>query len=349
MKKIISILLTILIAFSFASCAKKENAIAYSEEFFDLFDTASKITAYDDSQSSFDNHFQQVFEKLEYYSKLFDIYNVYDNINNLKTINDTGCEKRVCVDSEIIELLDYGIKIYTLTNSQVNIAMGNVLSVWHNYREKGIDNSKTAKLPTKNELKIASKHTDINSIIVDYDNNTVFLNDDISIDVGALAKGFVCEKIAEFIEKNNIWESAVISLGGNVKVVGTKNGSDFNVGVENPFGDDYAAVLKVSNGESVVTSGSYQRYYTVDGKDYCHIINPETLMPADYFKSVTVVCKNSALADAVSTALFTLNIDDGKRFVEQINENENYDNVYVMWLTDSGNKLYSDDFEKEYL
>lgn len=349
MKKLVSLLLTFTVLLSLTACAGKGEK-SYSRDFVDLFDTASKITAYDSSQASFDEHFDLVYSMLKKYSKMLDIYNVYDDVVSLKQVNDGGANNPIKVDEELIEIIDYGKKVYSLTDGRVNIAMGSVLSVWHSFREEGLNDPENASVPSEDMLKQAAQYTDMDSIAVDYENNTITLkNPNVSIDIGAIAKGFVCDKIARYIKANNIWNSAVISLGGNVKVIGTKKGKPFNIAVENPIAQDYLAELKVTDEDSVVTSGGYQRYYTVNGKRYCHIIDRDTLMPADYFESVTVVSTDSALADAMSTALFTLSIDKGRALVDEINKNEKLDEIFVIWLDSNGEITYSNNFEGNYL
>lgn len=334
MKKIISLVLSFFIAINLVGCSKEINLKKYSASFLELFDTASSITAYDVSQKDFDYKYNQLYSFIEKYSKLFDIYNNYDGLNNLKYINDNAASSPVKTDVEIIELLKYSKDIYFLTDGYVNIAMGSVLSIWHEYRENGISNPKTASLPGENELKNASLHTNINNLVIDEKNNTVYFKDEyLKLDVGAVAKGYVCNKIKEYITDNQLWNSAVISLGGNIITVGEKtNKTPFIIGVENPNSTDYLTKIKASNGLSIVTSGSYQRYYTVNNKNYNHIINKNTLFPADYFQSVTVISNNSFLADAFSTALFCMPLQEGLKIVE------NNKDIEAIWL-DNNNKI----------
>lgn len=341
MKKIISIVLSLLFLFSFNSCSADTEKI-FEKDFLDLFDTACRLSAADVSQDSFNEHFEAVYKELEEYSKLFDIYKDYGDLINLKYINDNAAKSPVKADKKIIDLLVYGKKIYGITNGRTNIAMGSVLSLWHQYRQEGSENPDKAELPDRKMLEECAKHTNIDDLIVDTKNNTVFFNDDkISVDVGAIAKGYVCEKIAEYILNNDIWDSALISLGGNIKTIGKKNNnSDFRVAIENPHGGSYLCTVGVSKGLSVVTSGDYQRYYNVDGKQYCHIIDPDTLYPSEYFKSVTVISSDSALADAMSTALFVMSIDEARNLISDI------DDLKVMWVDKNDSITYSDGFEE---
>ncbi len=330
MKKILSLVLSFVLLFSLFGCTNIKYT-KYSKSFLELFDTASSITAYDTSQENFDKKYNELYKVIKKYSELFDIYSSYDDIINIKYLNDNAYKEPIEVDKEIIDLLNFSIKAYAVTNGKVNIAMGSVLSIWHDYREDG------KAVPPKSKLIEASKHTNIDDIIIDNKNSTVFFKDkELKLDVGAVAKGYVCNKIYEYITKNNLWQNAVISLGGNIITVGSKpDGKNFVIGIENPNSNDYLMKVNAKDKTSVVTSGSYQRYYTVNGKNYSHIIDPDTLYPAEYFTSVTVISSDSALADAFSTALFCMSYDDGIKLVESNEE------IEAIWLDNNGKTYQS--------
>lgn len=332
MKKIVSLILSLIFLFSLCACSAQKDEM-YKKDFLDLFDTASSVSAMDNSQAEFDEHFSAVYNELKEYSELFDIYNSYGGKVNLKYINENAAKSPVKADGRIIELLLWGKKAYEISGGKVNIAMGSVLAEWHTAMENASEHPENAALPDSAVLAEKAQHCNIDDLIIDEENNTVFFADpEMSLNVGAIAKGFVCDKIADFITGNGIWDSVVINLGGNVKTVGYKYAdgkTPFSIGVQNPDGG-YLDVLSVSNGQSVVTSGDYQRFFTVNGKNYCHIINPETLMPSEYVTSVTVISDNSALADVLSTALFNMPLKDGQKFIE------NMQGVEAVWLDKSG-------------
>ena len=316
----------------------------YSSSFFDLFDTASTIIAYDSSEQAFNEHLNEFHDKLEEYNKLYDIYNSYDGMNNLNTLNKTAKDGPVKVDSRIIDLLEYGKYVYDLSEGKTNICFGSVLLIWHDCRERAINNAEKATLPNMEELREASKHTDINSLVIDKENSTVAFSDPLlRLDVGAIAKGYAVNEVCKWAEEN-LWNAAAISIGGNVYTIGYKNDDGktlWNIGIENPdtTAGDYLVNVEIT-GLSVVTSGDYQRYFMVDEKKYCHIINPETLMPAEYVASVSVICNNSALGDALSTTLFNMDIKTGMKLVE------NMDGVEAVWVDREYNKTFSTGFEK---
>lgn len=308
----------------------------------DYFDTVISIVGYEKTEAEFDAVAGEILSELGEYHRLYSIYHRFDGLENLCTVNELvdGAHRTVTVDRRIIDMLLYAKEMYTLTGGTVNVAMGSVLSLWHDYRELGSDDPAVAALPPMDKLKLAAEHTDIEKLIIDEENCTVTLADpEMKLDVGAVAKGYATEAVARSLEEKGI-SGYVLNVGGNIRAIGAKpDGSEWTVGIENPDGGDYLAYLEIS-GESVVTSGSYQRYYVVDGKRYHHIIHPDTQMPAEGFESVSVVCRDSGLGDALSTALFCMPIDQGLELVESMNE------VEAMWIDESGTKTVSTGFEK---
>lgn len=322
---------------------RKSAAEQYEASFYDVFDTQTQVIGYASSKKQFTEQMEQIKEQFQYYNDLFDIYHDYEGINNIKTINDNAGKEPVEVDPEIIALLKLGIEMEEQTDGNVNIAMGSVLSIWHDYREAGINDPKQAKLPEMKELEAAAEHTDIHGIVIDEKASTVYLKDpEMSLDVGSIGKGYAVQKVAEYAKEELGVTSMLFSVGGNVCAIGGHpDGTPWRIGIQNPDVDsDQAYLQKVSVQDvSVVTSGNYQRYYEVDGKRYCHIINPQTLLPADTFSSVTVITPDSGIADALSTTLFNMSLEEGMQFVKE------QDQVEAMWVSEDGTIAYSDGFE----
>lgn len=325
-----------LICSVFTSCTPQTKN-KYTTNSFDYFDTVAIITGYENSQEEFDAVAEEILSQLAEYHKLYSIYHRFDGLENLCTINELvdGAHRTVTVDRRIIDMLLYAKEMYTVTDGMLNVAMGSVLSLWHDYRTIGKDDPSQATLPPMDLLKKAAEHTDINKMIIDEQNCTVTLTDPLmKLDVGAIAKGYATERIALSLEEKGI-SGYVLNIGGNVRTIGTKpDGSMWSAGIENPKGDDYLAYLQL-NGQSVVTSGSYQRYYVVDGKRYHHIIHPDTLMPSENFLSVSVVCKDSGFGDAMSTALFCMPQEKGLSLIESMPD------VEAMWVSQDGSQTTS--------
>ena len=312
-----------------------ENQKQYSATFLTVFDTVTTILGRDSSEAAFSEKAQAVHDELLRYHQLFDIYNVYEGLNNLKTINDHPGEA-VEVDRAVIDLL-LDCKAYCeLTEGRVNAAMGSVLYLWHEAREDGLNDFANAYLPDGDALAEAARHTSWENVVIDEENSTVTITDPkLRLDVGAIAKGWSVQRVAETAP-----EGLLISVGGNVCATGPKDetGTPWVVGVQDPDGgENYLHTLYLTKG-SMVTSGDYQRAYMVGGEMYHHIIDPDTLYPGKLWRAVTVVCPDSGLADALSTALFLLPMDAGQRLLDQCES-------FAMWVDADGNMYYSTGFQ----
>lgn len=323
----------------------QNELIRYNASFLDVFDTKTDIVGYGTSKEEFTAQVEKLKEKLWEYHKLYDIYNDYEGISNIKTINDNAGIAPVIVDKEIIRLLLCAREMYEQTDGQVNIAMGSVLSIWHEYREQGIADPEHARLPERKELEKAAAYTDINRMIIDEKTSSVYLEDsEMSLDVGGIGKGYAVKQVAEYAKTIGM-DNVLISVGGNVCAMGTHtDGSLWKLGIQNPDTEsEEEYVQKVDLEDAcVVTSGNYQRYYTVDGKRYCHIIDPNTLMPADYFAAVSIIAEDSGEADALSTAVYNMPYEEGLAFINE------RDGVEAMWIFEDGTIAYSEHF-KDYV
>lgn len=319
-------------------CEKRPEYTKYDASFFDTFDTVTQIVAYTKTEEEFKTYVDIIHKRMMELHILFDKYNNYEGINNIKTINDNAGVKPVKVDKVIIDLILFSKDWYNKTGKQVNIAMGPVLKIWSAYRDEAALDPDNAKIPPMEELAEANKYTDLDRVIVDIENSTVFLEDaHMSLDVGAVAKGYAVEIVANEIMAKGL-NSAIISGGGNVRTIGKPLDGireRWGIGIQNPDKSIINAESNILdtifiNDASVVSSGDYQRYYIVGDKIYHHIIDSKTLMPGDYFRAVTVVTKNSGIADFLSTTVFLLPYDVGKSLVESL------DGVEAIWVMKDG-------------
>lgn len=326
-------------------CKEKEKNVVlnrYDAQFLDLFDTVTSIVGYTEDEETFRTYAQELYDELKIYHQLYDIYNDYEGIANIKTINDQAGIGPVQVDERIIEMLKEAVEMDKKTKGYMNIAMGSVLSIWHEFRTEGIYDPETAELPPMDALKEAAEHTDISQVEIDEEACTVYLPDsDMSLDVGSIAKGYATEMACRKLEEDGL-AYGLISVGGNVRAIGSKaDGSLWKVGIQNP--DLYSETKYLHTVEledmPLVTSGSYQRYYTVDGVTYHHIIHPELLMPWNEYTSVSILCKDSGMADCLSTAVFNMDFEEGKELIESMEQ------VEAMWIFTDGREEYSSGFQ----
>ena len=309
----------------------------YTATFLTLFDTVTTIIGPGETEEAFQAQAQKIHDELQRYHQLFDIYESYEGIANLKTVNDQAGIAPVTVDSAIIDLLKDCRTYHDLTGGKVNVAMGSVLSLWHDARSEALRDPRLAALPDEKKLEAAAAHTDINSIRIDEAASTVFITDpQTRLDVGAIAKGWAVQRVAE-----NAPKGFLLSVGGNVFATDAKTaaGDPWVIGIQNPDRSDTNLHTLYIHGGAVVTSGDYQRGYQVGEQWYHHIIDPATRMPGTHWRSVSVVCADSALADALSTALFLLPLEEGKALAEECGAS-------ALWVDGTGEEYMTPDFEK---
>ena len=325
MKKIKLIIVSIVILLSLIGCDSKLEL--YKETTFDVgFNTPFSLMLYTESEDEFLKYFEFMKEEVREYNALFDIYKDYEGYNNLKTINDNAGIAPVVVDEKIIELLNESKKWSLETNDLFNPTLGPVLKIWHHYREIGISlnqEGEYGKSPSIDELMIANQYVGWDFVEINEEESTVYLNNEhASLDVGAIAKGWTVEKIADALEEQGVI-SGIVNGGGNVRLINEKyDGKDWSVGVTNPnaINDSSLLSLKFDRSMSVVTSGDYERFFIDDqGRAQNHLINPKTLEPARYSRSVTVTVKDSGLADILSTCFSMVTLEEAKAFENSLN------------------------------
>lgn len=301
--------------------------------YYAYFDTVSYVYDYaGDSAERFEDRSAEVSHILQEYHQLFDIYHEYSGITNLCTINKAAGGEALRVDRKLIDFLLYAREMYTLTDGEMNVMLGAVLRLWHDCREAAEDSPKNASIPGEDALREASAHTDISLLEIDEENCTVRIADErASLDVGALGKGYATERAAEYLEQEGA-AGYVLNIGGNIRCIGDRpDGSGWVTAIRDPddAAENYACRIRIRD-TACVTSGVYERYFTVKGQRYHHIIDRDTLFPAGYYASLTVITRDSALADALSTALFCVPWEEGVKMAKAAGE------VEVLWIFPDG-------------
>lgn len=325
MKKIIyGIIIVIITLFIYLMLTNQKYE--YQKNIFAM-DTYINIKIYNKNKN-INNIIKEVENIYDKYDKLADAYQEYENIINIHYLNNIlPLNTSIEISEELRNLITYGLNVYDETDGLVNIALGNVTNIWKIYQSEGTN------VPSITELN--EQNINIKDIVID--ENKFLKKSDIKLDFGAIAKGYVTEIVGDYLEENNI-DKYLINAGGNVKVGNHYENQKYIIGIENPENTNQIyKKIKVTN-KSIVTSGDYQRYYEVDGVRYNHIINPKTLFPSNYYKSVTVITENSSYADLLSTYLFLLPIEEALKYV-----NEN-DSVEAIFYVDKDNIITSKGF-----
>lgn len=327
------ILLTSLFILCAVSCGASKPAVR-ERYLFSYFNTDTVLCDYSGGEESdFDRRVGRVEEIFAFYHKLFDIYNEYEGINNIATLNRLAGRGAVSVPEELVDFLLFCKEMYSLTGGEVNVAFGAVLSIWHEHRTSSGEKT----LPDMSMLSLAAEHCNIDDVVIDEVAGTVELVDpNMRLDVGAIAKGYAVERAAEYLCSDGA-EGFVINAGGNLRAIGKKpDGTEWKSAVRNPDLTDYENRYVYTfffSDSAAVTSGDYERYFVVDGVKYHHIIDKDTLMPSLHFSSVTVISPDSGMADALTTALFNMDYESGKALIESLG------NTRAVWVTRTGEVL----------
>ncbi|WP_311482510.1 FAD:protein FMN transferase [uncultured Anaerococcus sp.] len=308
----------------------------HTEKIYEYFDTITDFIAYTKDEKEFDRYVKVLKDELKTYHELYNSYDAFDGVNNFRTINENAGKKPVKVDPKVIELVEYSKEMYDFTNGKINIAMGSLLGLWHEYREMSLDNPDKAAIPEESMLVKASAHKDIDSIEVDEKAGTVFIKDpNVQIDIGAIGKGYATKIIANRLMEEGL-RHGILSVGGDDVLIGDNPASEnsyYKIAIQNPNLEDkenpYSSVVSLKN-TSVVTSGDYQRFFMVDGKRYHHIIDPDTMYPSTKWRSVSVILDDIAKADTISTYLFIIDQKEGMEFAKKVG-------AEVLWIDEDYN------------
>ena len=323
--------------------ADQGTPVKYSSSFTSSFDTVITLIGYANSQAEFDHWADLAESEFQKLHQLFDIYHEYAGINNLMTVNHQAGKGPVQVDARILDLIEFYLDNDHLAPGKVSPSLGSVLRIWHDHREAA--ESGQATVPNLADLQAAARHIDPSTLKIDRQASTLELTDpQVRLDVGAVAKGYATEIVARLLQSQGM-TSGIISAGGsNVRLIGKPADparETWAIGIQNPFvsmliPEGQSVDVIQSNDTSIVTSGDYQRYYLVDGVVYHHLIDPDTLMPANHQRAVTIVTPDSGLADYLSTAVFLLPYEDGRKLVESLPDCE------ALWIFQDGSMKATD-------
>ncbi len=316
--------LTVALAIFICGCSgsRSERNLTYTDT---LFDTAISVTVLDSVKQDV---MEGCKELCRSYDAKFDISNEDSEISKIN--NAKG--KPVEVSDDTITLIKKGLYYSEISDGVFDITIGAVTKLWD-------FTSDDHKIPSNNKIKKALTH--VNWRYVSLSDNTVTLTDKkASLDVGAIAKGYIADRIKDYLKDNGV-SHAIINLGGDVLTMGSKlDGSDYNIGIQQPFGEagDAITSVKVSN-KAVATSGLYERYFEKDGEIYHHIISSTKGKPvSNSLASVTVITNSCLTADAVSTWCFLLGYKKALKLVDQL------DNVDAVFITKKDKIRYSTNF-----
>ncbi len=326
--KLTAILLLVINMLLLTSCGKKSTALAepVSSQAF-LLDTYVTITLYDKGDEAL---IKECFDLITSYEDLLSRTKAESEIYKLNEATEFPFE----VSKDTAELINAALHYATISDGAFDPTIEPISSMWD--FKGGMTNP-----PTDTDIIAELSHIGYKNVKIN-ENFITFDQKDMGLDLGAIAKGYIADKVKEYLLSKGV-HSAVINLGGNVLCIGTKpDGSNFKIGIQKPF-EKYAETVEVVgiNDMTVVSSGIYERYFTTsDGKFYHHILNPKTGYPYDNeLVAVTIVTKKSVDGDGLSTTCFALGTEKGLELINSLPD------TYAVFIDKDGNLTYSDGFE----
>lgn len=325
MKRIVSsVIAAVCIACSLTGCQDNKNSELVEKTGF-FFDTIISIRiAHDDAEELLEETFAIC-------SKFEDTFSRTRESSELYQLNHR-ISGQVTVSKELGDLITSGFHYYDITQGKFDITVAPLLDLW-DYK------SEDPAVPDQNKIQEAVSKIDLAQVHDEGGGTFSFDNQETQIDVGALAKGYMSDRIKDYLVSKGV-TSGTINLGGNVLTIGSKtDGSSWKVGIQKPFAERNEILAYVeSKGGSVVTSGTYERYFEKDGKIYHHILDPDTGYPVDNdIVQVTILSDKSDIGDGLSTSCLLLGLNKGKELIEQM------DGVEAVFVTDAGDIVTTGD------
>lgn len=314
-----------------AGCSKPSQEPVSISSF--KLNTVIHITLYD----TFDPQLlQDCVDFLDRYELLFSRTNPESELYQLNHGTLTSKEHGAVLSEETIELIHAGIDYSKLSEGRFDISMAPLTDLWD-------FTASSPKVPSDRDIQRAASLVNYKDIT--FSQNRLYFNkENMGIDAGAIAKGFIADKIKEYLVSKGV-KSAIINLGGNVLCIGQRpDGRPFKIGIQKPFANqnETIATLDITD-KSVVSSGIYERYFQQDGKLYHHILNPETGYPYDNdLAEVTIITDKSVDGDGLSTCCFALGLEAG---MDLVNSLDHTDGIFI---TKDGKIYYSDELAEKY-
>ncbi len=306
MKKCIAALTALVLLFLFCGCQPGQTALSRTDY---LLDTVVTLTLYGATEGDLDAAFAEI-------RRLNDLLDAYSPLSDLGWLQAAAGERPVAVSKETMELLTFAKDLYGRTGGYLDVTVGPLIDLW--------DIRNGGHYPAEGELSRALGLLGMDDLVLDEAKGTAYLmRPGMRVDLGALAKGYIADKVKALLLDRGV-ESGVIDLGRNILLIGEKPGEvPFSIGIQSPT--DAGKLLRVLSlrDRSLVTSGTYERYFERDGVRYHHVLDPFTGFPADRgLLAVTVLSSSSLWGDGLSTACLLLGVEGGMALIDSLPEAE---------------------------
>lgn len=314
MKRFFVILLCLLL---FSGCAAGGDAGASSTRYLTAMDTVMSLTAYGKNR---DGALEMSVAEIQRLDELLSIGNENSDISRLNR------EKHAVLSPDTWSLLSQALNLAQDTQGVFDPTVFPLVKLWGFY-------DKDYHVPTRQELSQALAQVDYRDVSLSQGSYEASLGNGQQIDLGGIGKGFASQRVTELLRDAGV-TSAMVSLGGNIQCLGAKpDGSPWNIGIRDPFGEELYATVRVTD-KAVITSGGYERYFEDPETHniYRHILDPRTGFPAEKgLSSVSIVTSDGTLGDGLSTALYIMGLEDAAAYWQA--HREAFEAVFI---TDDG-------------
>jgi len=300
-----SVLFVLLLSFVFIfGCAKEQG---YKGARL-VMGTVWEITAYGDKAACLEA-IEEAFKEVERVSKVFSIF---DENSEVSIINKTAGISKIKLSDEAYDLIGKSIYFSEISGGVFDITITPLMRMWGFVDRK-------PRVPTDEEIKRALDLVGYENIVLDEKTKEIsFKKNGVELDFGAIAKGYGVDRAVLVLKKYGI-QSALVNGGGNIYCIGAPPGKNFwNIGIKDPLTQDRILKTIELKDQAVATSGGYENYFIINGKKYCHIIDPRTGMPCEGILSATVIAEDATTADALSTACFVLGKQKGEELLRKV-------------------------------
>ena len=322
MKKLVALLLSL---FLMSGCQAQPKQLTRTDY---LLDTVVTLTFYGAAAEDMDAAFGEI-------RRLSDLLDAYSSDSDLGRLQAAAGREAVAVSPETMALLLFAKEMYEKTGGYLDVTVGPLIDLW--------DIRNGGHYPSEGELSAALGLLGMDDLVLDEAKGTAYLaRPGMRLDLGALAKGYIADRVKALLLDRGV-KSGVLDLGRNILLIGEKpGGTAFSIGVQSPASSgELLRVLSLRN-KSLVTSGTYERYFEHEGKRYHHVLDPFTGFPADRgLLAVTILSDSSLWGDALSTACLLLGVDDGLALIGSIPEAE------ALFVLTDGTVVTSPGFPKE--
>lgn len=344
-KRIISLIALILLLFGLVACSKNNITQRHT---FDAMATTIEVEIYDKDQDALAG-VQDIFD---FYSQLTTSYrrnevlsdSPYYNYENVYTINENAGIKPVKVKKELIEIIEYSLDLHEQTDGFFNIGIGKVVNTWKDLIAGHLFVTKDKYLQTINLVRSYAE-IDLNKIVIDQENQTVYLEDDsVGLDLGAVAKGYATQVAYDYLLNRGLKRFKIFGGGSAISVGLHKENRKFRFGIADDakiFQDNLLGIVSMENGH-MSTSGSENQFVPVKDENQKtyekihHIVSPFSLIPENIYYKVALIGNDAGLLDAYSTAVYLMTPEKAVEFLDET------DIGYILYLNDSSIKTNLD-------